>query len=311
MGPTRVLPEPGGDEHVSELQQGLRLSDAEGIAARRLDGAAEGSLKQALAIARAEGAGNAGPQLADRIGAVGESFAAGPLVRLIDARFAEMGRTRIHEPPVAFSPMPRPPVLDVGIALVTLAHSIAPPSLAAPPIAEGGELALTPSEDSPSADWQGFAGDAPPASALAPSLDVAAAQRMEPLTSALDAAVRLATDANVAAEALENLKRVLEHKQRLESQLPQLAAGPAPVSASDYAQASAPDAPAPPPLPPLPLPLHAMPEAGGESAYAMLPPPPRLRSAPERRGFDVRGFLAGFALSWAFGVVLYLFMTSG
>jgi hypothetical protein len=43
----------------------------------------------------------------------------------------------------------------------------------------------------------------------------------------------------------------------------------------------------------------------------MLPPPPRLRSAPERRGFDVRGFLAGFALSWAFGVVLYLFMTSG
>jgi hypothetical protein len=26
---------------------------------------------------------------------------------------------------------------------------------------------------------------------------------------------------------------------------------------------------------------------------------------------DVRGFLAGFALSWAFGVVLYLFMTAG
>jgi hypothetical protein len=37
----------------------------------------------------------------------------------------------------------------------------------------------------------------------------------------------------------------------------------------------------------------------------------RPRPAPERRGLDVRGFLAGFALSWAFGVVLYLFLTAG
>jgi len=43
----------------------------------------------------------------------------------------------------------------------------------------------------------------------------------------------------------------------------------------------------------------------------MLPPPSRRRPPAERRGLDVRGFLAGFALSWAFGVVLYLFMTSG
>jgi hypothetical protein len=31
----------------------------------------------------------------------------------------------------------------------------------------------------------------------------------------------------------------------------------------------------------------------------------------QRRSLDVPGFLAGFALSWAIGVVLYLFMTAG
>jgi hypothetical protein len=31
----------------------------------------------------------------------------------------------------------------------------------------------------------------------------------------------------------------------------------------------------------------------------------------ERQRLDIRGFLAGFVLSWAFGVVLYLFMTAG
>jgi hypothetical protein len=134
---------------------------------------------------------------------------------------------------------------------------------------------------------------------------------VEPLTSALGAAVRLAADANVAAEALENLKRMLEHKQRVENQLPQLAVGHAPVPASDYTEASEAVAPAPPPLPPLPLPLHAMPDTGDEPARALLLPPPRRRPLPERRGFDVRGFMAGFALSWAFGVVLYLFMTAG
>jgi hypothetical protein len=41
---------------------------------------------------------------------------------------------------------------------------------------------------------------------------------------------------------------------------------------------------------------------------ALLPP----RHVPmERKRFDVRGFFAGFALSWAFGVILYLFMTAG
>jgi hypothetical protein len=133
---------------------------------------------------------------------------------------------------------------------------------------------------------------------------------MQPLASALDAAVRLAADASVAADALENLKQLLEHKQRLESQLPQMAVGRAPAASNDaQAAASVPDAPAPPPLPPLPLRSEA--DAAGGPRHALLPPPRRGRPPPERRGFDVRGFMAGFALSWAFGVVLYFFMTAG
>ena len=133
---------------------------------------------------------------------------------------------------------------------------------------------------------------------------------MQPLASALDAAVRLAADASVAADALENLKQLLEHKQRLESQLPQSAAGRAPAASNDAeAAASVPDAPVPPPLPPLPL--HAELDIAGRPAHAMLPPQRRRQLPPERRGIDVRGFMAGFALSWAFGVVLYFFMTAG
>lgn len=320
--PVPVPPNPGGDDHVLELQQGLRLSDAEGIAAERLDGAAEGSLKEALAIARTQDEEIVRLQLAD-VAEVGESFAAGPLVRLIDASFAEGGRTQVREPHYAFSPMPRPPVLDVGIALVTLADG-APRRLAAPMIAGGSEPPPStsndgpskdlpsedrPTEDRPGEDWHGVAGEAHSEPATAPLPDAAAEQSFEPLTSALDAAARLAADASVAADALENLKRLLEHKQLLESQPPLLAALPAPRNPEPPASGF--DAPIPPTLPPLPL--HAMSDAGVESAGGspMLLPPPRRRLPPERRGLDVRGFCAGFALSWAFGVVLYLFMTAG
>jgi hypothetical protein len=324
MAPMPVPPDDGGNDHVSGLPQGLRLSEVEEIAAGRLDGAAEGSLREALAIASVEKAGGAeSPPIA--IEAVGESFAAGPLVRLIDARFAEAGRTQIREPFYAFSPMPRPPAMDFGVALATRLDGVAPPPLGAVAVAPSGPPALT-----PSADWQGFAGDGepaglwaedrqydvaetPPAAATGPLPHAAAALSTEPLASALDAAARLAADASVAAETLENLKRLLEHKQQLESQLTQLAAGSPPAPASDDADvaARAPSAP----LPPLPLPLHAEQDAAGESPARpmVLPPPPRRRrrAPPERLVFDVRGFMAGFALSWAFGVVLYLFMTAG
>ena len=283
MVPSPVPPTEGGDDDpVPGLSRDLRLSDAEEIAARRLEGAAQGSLKEALAVASGANADEAGLPRAEAIGAAGESFASGPLVRLIEARTAEIGRTQPPKPPDAFSAMPMPPTIDVGISVATSVGDVAP----TPEIA--GDVA-----------------GAPATAAMAPLPDAAAAQSMHPLADALDAAVRLAADASVAAEALENLKRMLEHKQQLESRLADLA-GTAPAPAA--AAASASDAPA---LPPIPLPLHAMPDAGGEPAGEMLPPRRRRRAPPERRGFDVRGFMAGFALSWAFGVVLYLFMTAG
>ena len=311
MAPMPVPPADGGDDDsVSGLQQGLRLSDVEGIAARRLDGA-EGSLGEALAIAAPANAGDAAPQATDAVGAVGESFASEPLVPLIDARSAEIGRTLARKPLDAFSPMPMPPVLDVGVAVVTPADSVAPPAVAAPEIADDGEPVFMPTEDR-----QGVLGDTPAAPAMARSPEEAtAAQSIEPLTNALDAAVRLAADASVAAEALENLKRLLERKQQLESQLPHLAAGSQPTAASGEADVPALTPQQPLALPPLPLPLHAEQDAAGGSTAGttVLPPPPRRRRRPppERRVFDVRGFMAGFALSWAFGVVLYLFMTAG
>jgi hypothetical protein len=157
-------------------------------------------------------------------------------------------------------------------------------------------------------------------SADEPSSDAAAALKPEAagqprnvssLANALDAAVKLAEDANAAAEALENLKRLLE--RRMPDVAAQSAQAPAALEATvaELVQAAA----TPPPLPPLPvpaLPLHAVRNASGEATLrpAMLPKPtPRMPA--ERRRFDVRGFLAGFALSWAFGVVLYLFLTAG
>ncbi len=306
MAPMPVPPGPGGDDRVSGLlQQGLHLSDAARIAAARLDGAVGGSLKEALAITVVDDAADAAAEPAVATGTDDARLASGPLVRLIETASPATNRLRSSKPLDAFSPMPAPP-LDLGVALVAPVHSAPPSTVTEAESAQVGGPVLEPSED-----WQGFATSTPAPAAAMPS-QVAATHGAEPLASALDAAARLAADASVAAEALENLKRMLEHKQRLESQLLQRATSPgrAPASPPQDAAAHTPmsHAPVRQPLPPLPLPLHA--DAGGGRAVAVLPPP-RPRPPADRRGFDVRGFMAGFALSWAFGVVLYFFMTAG
>ena len=151
-----------------------------------------------------------------------------------------------------------------------------------------------------------------PAAVAAPVREGGAPDNVRPLTSALDAAARLAADANAAAEALANLKRLLER------QLPNVAASPAPAASAEpeaaVTQTPAPVAVAPAMAPQPPsLPLHAMRDGSGRTTLrpAMLAPLPPRAARPERTLLDVRGFLAGFALSWAFGVVLYLYMTSG
>jgi hypothetical protein len=401
-----------GDDAHPEPHRGLRPSDAEVIAADRVEGAAEGALEEAFAtaasdvplpaeaqlgdpidavgtnvapedslektlaeasadeigelrpgladqieavredlqdsiedgnasiVARTEEpsasevanpVGGQQPELARRLEAIGANFATGPLVRLIEARSGEAAHTHTSEPTYAFSPTLKPPALDVSIALVKPAENAPPPALAAP---EAGEI------DAPAGNTIGvrqYVGEevppppvdadlpmriddmpampvvAAPAEAApvpVPASRTTAPQGLQPLASALDAAVQLAADANVAAEALESLKRLLEHKQQLESRLPPPApeAMVHPASGGDDAFAHAPIAPAGPRPPPMPL--HAEREISRGPSRAMLPAL-RPRPTPERRGLDVRGFLAGFALSWAFGVVLYLFLTAG
>jgi hypothetical protein len=283
-----------GEDGNDALSTGVRLADAERIASERLDGAAEGSLKEALAIVPAP---RPASSLVERIELVDESLAAGtvtpPFEPTTDVELSD------RAPVVADEPEPSPTISTEGSDPIVPSESIAAPSLpAADTVAT--ELAFEP-PPVPAADT--------PAAVAAPVGEGGAPGNVRPLSSALDAAARLAADANAAAEALANLKRLLER------QLPNVAASPAPARpAEPEAAAPAPIAlaPAMAPQPPS-LPLHAMRDGSGRTTLrpAMLAPLPPRAARPERTLLDVRGFLAGFALSWAFGVVLYLYMTSG
>jgi hypothetical protein len=143
-----------------------------------------------------------------------------------------------------------------------------------------------------------------PAQPSVPPPHVSATVR--PLSSALDAAAKLAADANTAADALESLKRLLQRQQQ------GTAMGPAQSTERAAWRPTPPEGAKPPPLPSLTLPASGdrYRDTPPDDASPMPVPLPRKR-APERARFDLRGFLAGFALSWAVGVVLYLLMTAG
>jgi hypothetical protein len=218
--------------------------------------------------------------------------------------------------------MPMPPVLDMGVPFALPTERTAEPDAITDPASAGEhegassgaeaqvqaqapqEAVLTPPEtdDPEPAQPTTLAVTAPSAIAPAPS---APASKLQPLSSALDTAVKLAADANAAAAALENLKQMLERRLPERSPpRPTVQASPRTLAAAPPAQAKA--------QPPRQLPLHAVRNGRGQTALrpAVLPEPPR-RVPVERRRLDVRGFFAGFALSWAFGVVLYLFLTAG
>ena len=114
-----------------------------------------------------------------------------------------------------------------------------------------------------------------------------------------DAAANLAGDVNAAAEAYENLKRLLERqfadppRASLESgpnleAAPPLTAWPSQASQMNLALALR----QPPVVPPLP----------GGAAHAAGEGPRRL---------DIRGFLAGVAVSAAIGAALYICLAAG
>ena len=280
-----------GEDGNDALSTGVRLADAERIASERLDGAAEGSLQEALAIVPAPRP--AAFSLVERIELVDESLAAGTVTPPFEPT-TEI-QPSDQAPVVGDEPEPSPTISTEGSDPIVPSESIAALS---PPTAD--TVATEPAFEPPPVP----AADTPAA--------VAAPDNVRPLSSALDAAARLAADANAAAEALANLKRLLER------QLPNVAASPAPAATAEP-EAAVPATPAPvalaPAMAPQPpsLPLHAMRDGSGRTTLrpAMLAPLPPRAARPERTLLDVRGFLAGFALSWAFGLVLYLYMTSG
>lgn len=125
-----------------------------------------------------------------------------------------------------------------------------------------------------------------------------------PETPLNDTSARIAAEASATALALENLKRLLEQK----APTPSFTAPPNPHR--DEIASS------PPPIPTLrpAIQLPVMPPP-------MVPAPPGVTSLtfadhddpPPRRGrtMAVGSFFAGFALSWVFGAVLYVYLISG
>lgn len=147
------------------------------------------------------------------------------------------------------------------------------------------------------------------ASPETPQHDPAAAASYEeqprlPPEALQDAAARIAAEASATAAALENLKRLLVHK------LP----GPGVATRPPGPPDAGAERGAPPPIPafrpPVQLPVAPPPmvAAPGATAVSFADYDELLLG---RRGAAVGSFLAGFALSWVFGAVLYVFLNAG
>jgi hypothetical protein len=155
-------------------------------------------------------------------------------------------------------------------------------------------------------------------------------QKAAPIASALDAANKLVADADAAAAALENLSRMLQAHQRPASMIPSPGQHAALRPLHPSARSSMPDS-RPGPMPPrsvmpdgdplqmpTPRPEHRPVQRVMRPAPAEVPParpvrPPTLRPAPVPRDarFDLRGFMAGFAVAGAIGALLYIYLLTG
>jgi hypothetical protein len=152
-----------------------------------------------------------------------------------------------------------------------------------------------------------------------------------PIASALDAAAKLAADADAAATALENLSRMLQAHQRPASMVPSPGQHAALRPMHPGARPGTPNS-RPMPTPPRsvmpdgdplqmasPRPEHRpvqriMRPAPAEVPAARPVRPPTLRPAPiprNTRQFDLRGFMAGFAIAGAMGALLYIYLMTG
>jgi hypothetical protein len=171
------------------------------------------------------------------------------------------------------------------------------------------EDAATPSApEAPPAPASSQADTPEPEPASEPQVEQEPQAAQSPAVSgAFDAASRLVAEANAAAEALENLKRLLERR------MPGLALPAAPAGTRLRSALREPEEEsltAPPP----PLPLYPVRSSDG-NLPALRPAQPKFEApapyVPERRRPDVRGFMAGFALSWAIGAALFIYLTAG
>lgn len=290
---------------------GLRLSDAEKIASVRLGAEGDGSLKEALAgVSEGELPRNEIDRLTDRIEAAQSSYSSAGI---------EPTLPFLDEP--ALQAMASEPW---DVALLDLREWGEARAQVAAELAELQSQPLFLHEDARQiaggTHWQRAARDAEPyqhathvaaehAAAVAPEPVVRATAPDQgttaPIAEAFDSAAKLAADANAAAVALENLTRLLQEHQRPASivPLPKQVAQPLPMPAT-----------APRPKRVAQRPVAPAQRPNTRKSAARVVTAPTLRPVPvphDARQFDLRGFMAGFALSWAIGAVLYIYLLAG
>ncbi len=384
----------GSDQQDPARVTGLRLRDAQQIAANRLDSGGDGSLKDALADVIAKGTPRDDiERLTDRIGAAQSAYVApsdaptlpflaeGPnfgfggekkeqkeqtqtLADLpqwsearatVAAELADMQSQPLflqteqqqlgggtHWQPTERDAEPYHPVQqEPAQTFVAEAAPIAEPPHAEPPLPEP-PLPEPPRPEPPRAEL--------PLTEL-PLAQPPREATIAPINTALDAAAKLAADADAAAAALESLTRMLQAHRRPASTIPApqdvaqrrpaepaprpTAAEPhaeqvAPRSAAaevhpahvNYAQAAPrPDVPEHDPLQmaprqprPVQRPVQLVPKPTNYPEPLRPVRPPMLRPTPmarDSRQFDLRGFMAGFAFAWAIGAMIYIYLLAG
>ncbi len=322
-------PDAGMDAFDPPQPRGLRLGDAETIAADRLDDTGDGSLKEALGDVSVTDPDEGVARLSERIDAVRESFEENsqtpPLTLrkpgVVVTEALDLGSLGLRQwipapqpEPMTVEPTPQSEPMTAEPApepMIAETEEYLPEYMSQPLPEYADSLADHSPAATPTTNAE------PPANVLEPAHagpGIEATQTTAPLSSAVDAAAKLMADASAAAEALENLQRLLQQQQAARFVPPQVPRGvamggtPRPPATEPASRATPPPvaqfvaAPAARAVPPRPSAAQAKPMSSAVTARAV---------AAEKRPMDVRGFMAGFALSCAIGAALYIFLMAG
>jgi hypothetical protein len=370
----------GSDQQDPARVTGLRLRDAQQIAANRLDSGGDGSLKDALADVIANGTPRDDIEhLTDRIGAAQAAYIAPgdapTLPFLAEGPNFGFGGERKEQAPIDLPEwsearatvaaeladmQSQPLFLQADVQQVAGGTHWQPTEErdAEPyhPVQPEPAQTFTPEEAAPIAEPPRPEPALPepplpePPRAELPRAQPPREATVAPIATALDAAAKLAADADAAAAALESLTRMLQAHRRPASTIPapqdvaQRPAEPAPrpTAAEPRAEQMAPRpgvaeafaaqvnyAPVAPrsdvaehdplqmaPRQPRPIqrPVQLVPKPTNLPEPLRPVRPPMLRPTPmarDSRQFDLRGFLAGFAFAWAIGAMIYIYLLAG